>query len=69
MLSVVYRVYFMVSDFILIDLIIVKFLFIVVLDILLVYIIIGLILMLFDKFDIFFFYSILLFYGWFKVWG
>lgn len=68
MLSVVYRVYFMVSDFVLIDIIVVKYVFIVVFDILLVYFIIGLILMLFDKFDIFF-YSILLFYGWFKVWG
>lgn len=68
MLSVVYRVYFMVSDFVLIDIIVVKYVFIVVFDILLVYFIIGLILMLFDKFDIFF-YSILLFYDWFKVWG
>lgn len=68
MLSVVYRVYFMVSDFVLIDIIVVKYVFIVVFDILLVYFIVGLILMLFDKFDIFF-YSILLFYGWFKVWG
>lgn len=68
MLSVVYRVYFMVSDFVLIDIIVVKYVFIVVFDILLVYFIIGLILMLFDKFDIFF-YSILLFYGWFKIWG
>lgn len=68
MLSVVYRVYFMVSDFVLIDIIVVKYVFIVVFYILLVYFIIGLILMLFDKFDIFF-YSILLFYGWFKIWG
>lgn len=68
MLSVVYRVYLMVSDFVLIDIVIVKYVFSVVFDILLVYFIIGLILMLFDKFDIFF-YSILLFYGWFKVWG
>lgn len=33
MLSVVYRVYFMVSDFVLIDIIVVKYVFIVVFDI------------------------------------